>query len=158
MASGELTRQEVDVDNLPTGSALTSSGRVSVAHEFGTTNADHLPFLTSELVALDDALIDATRLTKIRFNVFVGDLGADTAAGADAVFPGTPDAIRSVLIAVDPNSKAIEIRSGRRVSNRVTDRVAQLGITAALGPFRDGNLLDGLVSSVRVMSASILSP
>ena len=44
------------------------------------------------------------------------------------------------------------------MSNRATDRVAQLGVTAALGPFRDGNLIDGLVTSVRVMTAAILSP
>ncbi|MDV8022476.1 DUF5130 family protein [Rhodococcus sp. IEGM 1330] len=158
MASGELVRSEVREEDLPVGAALTSSGRVSVAHEFGTTSPEHLPFATQDLVALDDALTQAIRQTKIRFNVYIGDLGVDPAAGADSVFPGTPDAIRSVLIAVDPNGHALEIRTGRRVSNRATDRVAQLGVTAALGPFRDGNLIDGLVASVRVMAASILSP
>ncbi|KZF02115.1 MAG: DUF5130 family protein [Rhodococcus sp. (in: high G+C Gram-positive bacteria)] len=158
MASGELVKSHVDVDDLPYGSALTSSGRVSAAHEFGTANPTHLPFATQDLVALDDALAEATRATQIRFNVYVGDLGDDVVAGANDVFPGTPDAIRSILIAVDPNNKAIEIRTGRRVSDRATDRVAQLGITAAVGPFRDGNLIDGLVSSIRVMAAAIVSP
>lgn len=158
MASGELVKSNVDGDNLAYGSALTSSGRVSAAHEFGTKSPAHLPFATQDLVALDDALTEATRATQIRFNVYVGDLGTDVVAGADEVFPSTPDAIRSILIAVDPNNKAIEIRTGRRVSDRATDRVAQLGITAAVGPFREGNLIDGLVSSVRVMAAAIVSP
>ncbi|MGV8872364.1 MAG: DUF5130 family protein [Rhodococcus sp. (in: high G+C Gram-positive bacteria)] len=158
MASGELVRRGIDEANLPSGAALTASGRVSAAHEFGTENPEHLPFATQELVALDDALTEATRQTKIRFNIYIGDLGHDSAAGVESVFPGTPDAVRSVLIAVDPNRHALEIRSGKRVSNRATDRVAQLGVTAALGPFRDGNLIDGLVASVRVMAASILSP
>ena len=158
MASGELVKSHVDVDDLPYGSALTSSGRVSAAHEFGTANPTHLPFATQDLVALDDALAEATRATQIRFNLYVGDLGDDVVAGANDVVPGTPDAIRSILIAVDPNNKAIEIRTGRRVSDRATDRVAQLGITAAVGPFRDGNLIDGLVSSIRVMAAAIVSP
>jgi uncharacterized membrane protein YgcG len=158
VASGELIKSTVDEADLPYGSALTSSGRVSAAHEFGTANPTHLPFESPDLVALDDALTEATRATQIRFNVYVGDLGDDVAAGADAVFPGTPDAIRSILIAVDPNHKAVEIRTGARVADRATDRVAQLGITAALGPFRDGNLIDGLVSSVRVIAAAIVSP
>ncbi|KZF00975.1 DUF5130 family protein [Rhodococcus sp. EPR-147] len=158
MASGELVRSDVREEDLPVGAALTASGRISAAHEFGTTNPEHLPFATQDLVALDDALTQAIRQTKIRFNVYIGDLGADPAAGADSVFPGTPDAIRSVLVSVDPNRHALEIRTGRRVSNRATDRVAQLGVTAALGPFRDGNLIDGLVTAVRVMTASILSP
>ncbi|CAB4916880.1 unannotated protein [freshwater metagenome] len=159
MASGELVRGgDIREEDLPFGAALTASGRVSVAHEFGTPSPEHLPFATQDLVALDDALSEATRKTKIRFNIYVGDLGVDPAAGADSVFPGTPDAIRSVLIAVDPNRHALEIRTGKRVSNRATDRVAQLGVTAALGPFRDGNLIDGLVTSVRVMAASVLAP
>lgn len=158
MASGELVKSNIDEADLPFGAALTSSGRVSAAHEFGTKSPAHLPFETPDLVALDDALSEATRATQIRFNIYIGDLGDNVAEGADAVFPGTPDAIRSILIAVDPNNKAIEIRTGRRVSDRATDRVAQLGITAATGPFRDGNLIDGLVSSVRVMAAAIVSP
>jgi hypothetical protein len=158
VASGELVRSTIDEDALPFGAALTSSGRVSIAHEFGTNSPAHLPFETPDLVALDVALTEATRATQIRFNVYIGDLGSDVAAGADDVFPGTPDAIRSILIAVDPNNKAIEIRTGARVADRATDRVAQLGITAAVGPFRDGNLVDGLVSSIRVMAAAIVSP
>ncbi len=158
MASGELVRSSVDPDDLPYGAAVTSSGRISAVHEFGSPNPDQLPFLTQDLVALDNALGEAMRSTGIRFNIFVGDLGENLVDGTDAVFVGTPDAIRSVLIAVDPNRKAIEVRTGRRVSDRATDRVAQLGITAAIGPFREGNLIDGLVSSVRVMVAAIISP
>ncbi|MGA9872617.1 MAG: DUF5130 family protein [Rhodococcus sp. (in: high G+C Gram-positive bacteria)] len=163
MASGELVRSTADTvhaggRNLPYGAAITSSGRISAVHEFGTVNPSWLPFATQDLLALDNALTEATRATGIRFNVYVGELGDNVAVGADEVFPGTPDAVRSVLVAVDPNRRAIEIRTGRRVSDRATDRVAQLGITAAVGPFRDGNLIDGLVSSVRVMSAAIVSP
>lgn len=158
MASGELVHSNVDADNLPYGSVVTASGRVSGVFEFGTLNPDLTPFSTQDLVAIDDALTDATRATGIRFNIYIGDLGAESAAGANEVFPTTPDAVRSVLIAVDPNNRAIEIRTGRRVSDRANDRVAQLGITAAVGPFRDGELIDGLVSSVRVMAAAIVSP
>ena len=158
MASGDLVKSNIDADVLPYGAALTGSGRISAVFPFGTLNPELLPFETPDLVALDDALIEATRATQIRFNIYVGDLGADAASGADEGFPHTPDAIRSILIAVDPNSKAIEIRSGSRVSDRANDRVAQLGITAAVGPFRDGELIDGLVSSVRVMAAAIVSP
>lgn len=158
MASGELVKRDIDEETLPVGAVVTYSGRVSAAHQFGTPSPDHLPFATQDLVALDVALIEAIRSTKIRFNVYVGDLGDDYEAGTDALFPTTPDAVRSVLIAVDPNRHALEIRTGRRVSDRATDRVAQLGVTAALGPFRDGNLIDGLVAAVRVMSASLASP
>lgn len=155
MASGDVIQSSaVAPADLPVGTVVTTSGRISGVHRVGEL-LDQPPFTVDELVRLDDALTDATRLTKVRFNVFVGDLGDNPAAGADAVFPTTPEAERSILIAVSPNQRAIEVRGGRRIGNRVTDRVAQLGVTAAVPAFKDGNLIDGLVAALRVMSAAI---
>lgn len=155
MASGDVLQSSaVAPADLPVGTVVTTSGRISGVHRVGEL-VDLPPFTTDELVRLDDALTDATRLTQVRFNVFIGDLGENPAAGADAVFPNTPEAERSVLIAVSPNQKAIEVRGGRRIGNRVTDRVAQLGVTAAVASFGEGNLIDGLVSALRVMSSAI---
>lgn len=144
----------VNEAELPHGFAVTSSGRVSGVHEAGDVFQE-VPFTDHERLLMDNALTDATRATKVRFNIYIGDLGADSAAGADAVFPGTPEAARSVLIAVDPNAKSVEVRSGRDVAERANDRVCQLGATAALSSFRQGDLVDGLVSAIRVMAAAI---
>ncbi|MBH0777092.1 DUF5130 domain-containing protein [Nocardia sp. NEAU-351] len=140
--------------DLPHGYALTSSGRVSGVHEAGDVFKE-APFSDDERLAVDNVLIEATRATKVRFTVYIGDLGADPAAGADAIFPATPDAAHSVLIAVSPNEKAIEVRSGSAVADRANDRVCQLGVTAALSSFRQGEMIDGLVSAIRVMAAAI---
>lgn len=153
MAGGNRFPAVIEAE-LPAGSVVTPSGRVSGVHRIGEPY-DDLPFSVDELVSLDNALTDATRATKVRFNAYIGDLGEDTAAGADALFPGTPEADRSVLIAVSPNQRAVEIRSGHRVADRVTDRVAQLGVTAAVSSFGEADLIDGLVSAIRVMSAAI---
>ncbi|WP_225726950.1 MULTISPECIES: DUF5130 domain-containing protein [unclassified Nocardia] len=140
--------------DLPHGYAITSSGRVSGVHEAGAVFKE-APFSDPERLAMDNVLTEATRATKVRFNIYIGNLGEDPAAGADAIFPKTPEAARSVLIAVSPNDKAIEVRSGREVADRANDRVCQLGVTAALSSFRQGQLIDGLVSAVRVMAAAI---
>ncbi|MFD6273403.1 DUF5130 domain-containing protein, partial [Nocardia asteroides] len=140
--------------DLPHGAALTSSGRVSAVHESGTV-FDEVPFTDRERIALDNALTEATRATKVRFNIYLGDLGNDPAAGAAAILPGTPEAADSVLIAVSPNQQAIEVLSGANVAERANDRICQLGVTAALASFRQGNLIDGLISAVRVMAAAL---
>ncbi|QIS02372.1 DUF5130 family protein [Nocardia brasiliensis] len=140
--------------DLPHGYVVTSSGRVSGVHEAGDVFKE-APFSDEERLTVDNVLTEATRATKVRFNIYIGDLGADPAAGADAIFPSTPEAKGSVLIAVSPNDKAIEVRSGRDVADRANDRVCQLGVTAALSSFRQGQLIDGLVSAVRVMAAAI---
>lgn len=139
---------------LPRGYALTSSGRVSGVHEAGDVFKE-APFDNDERLAMDNVLTEATRATKVRFNVFIGDLGPDVTAAVDALFPTTPEAARSVLIAVSPNDKAVEVRSGRDVADRANDRVCQLGVTAALSSMRQGDLIDGLISAVRVMAAAI---
>jgi hypothetical protein len=157
VAGGSKFPAVVEAD-LPVGSAVTPSGRVSGVHRVGEPFVDDLPFTVDELVALDDALTDATRLTKVRFNVYVGALGEDPAAGVAALFPTTPEAVRSVLIAVSPNQRVIEVRSGKGVEDRVTDRVAQLGVTAAVSSFAEADLIDGVISAVNVMSAAIGRP
>lgn len=139
---------------LPRGYTLTSSGRVSGVHEAGDVFKE-APFDNDERLAMDNVLTEATRATKVRFNVFIGDLGPDAAAAVDALFPTTPEAARSVLIAVSPNDKVVEVRSGRDVAGRANDRVCQLGVTAALSSMRQGDLIDGLISAVRVMAAAI---
>lgn len=156
MASGSKWPAVIE-EKLPRGSVVTNSGRVSAVFRAGE-EVPELPFSQRELILLDNALTDATRKTRVRFNVYVGDLGEDPAAGVTALFPNTPEPERSALIAVSPNQRVIEIRSGRRVSNRVTDNVAQLGVTAAIASFRQGDLIDGIVAAVRVMAAAISQP
>ncbi|MEV0948502.1 DUF5130 domain-containing protein [Rhodococcus sp. NPDC049939] len=159
MVSGDLISTSVtSEESLPAGSVVTTSGRISGVHRIGEPFVDALPFTTDDLVRLDVALTDCTRRTKVRFNIFIGDLGDDTAAGADAIFPTTPEAVRSVLIAVSPNQRTVEIRSGRAVADRVTDSVAQLGTSAAVSSFGEGELIDGLVSALNVITNAIVSP
>ncbi|MGI5220952.1 DUF5130 domain-containing protein [Nocardia sp. CA-290969] len=139
---------------LPHGYAITSSGRVSGVHEAGDVFKE-APFDNNERLAMDNVLTEATRATKVRFNVYIGDLGPDAGAAVDALFPTTPEAARSVLIAVSPNDHSVEVRSGREVADRANDRVCQLGVTAALSSLRQGELIDGLISAIRVMAAAI---
>ena len=41
---------------------------------------------------------------------------------------------------------------------RGAESAAPLGVSAAASAFKEGNLIDGLVSAVRVMSAAIVRP
>ncbi|MFZ2530056.1 MAG: DUF5130 family protein [Rhodococcus sp. (in: high G+C Gram-positive bacteria)] len=158
MASGDVIHAPaIAPENLPYAAVQTAGGRISRAIPLGDPFDENPPFGMWDLVALDDALADATRATKIRFNVYIAD-AADPAAATDTVFPQTPEAARSVLIAVYPNQRSIQIRSGSDVEDRVTDRVAQLGVTAAVSSFGQGQLLDGLVSAIRVISNAVVAP
>ena len=144
-------------DHLPSGWAVTSSGRLSVAAHPGELPGQY-PVPTLELMALDSALTNASRQSKARFAVYVGDLGADTAASARAVLADVPTPNNAVLLAVSPDQRAIEVVYGADVRGRGAETAAPLGVSAAASAFREGNLIDGLISAVRVMSAGIARP
>ena len=82
MASGEVaTKSSTELAELPRGWVVTNSGRLSGVTEPGELSL-HYPFPVNDLVFLDDALKYGSRAARARFAVFLGDLGADTAATA----------------------------------------------------------------------------
>lgn len=159
MASGEHGSAVATIEpaDLPYGWALTYSGRLSGVTEPGELSEDY-PFSIKERVELDEALKWGSRASKARFAVYIGDLGAPTAAAARAILAKVPTPNEAVLIAVSPNQRVIEVVYGAGLQGRGAEAVAPLGVAAAASAFQEGNLIDGLVSAVRVMSAGIARP
>lgn len=139
---------------LPYGYALTSSGRISGVTEPGELSV-HYPFPTMDLVVLDDALKYGSRAAKARFAVYIGGLGVDTAATAREILAKVPTPNNAVLLAVSPDQHAIEVVYGADVKGRGIEEAAPLGVSAAAASFKEGNLIDGLISAVRVLSAGV---
>lgn len=155
MASGELTRAgALELAELPYGSVITASGRVSGVTEPGALSV-HYPFPTKELVVLDNALKYGSRVAKARFAVYIGDLGVDTAATARDILAKVPTPDNAVLLAVSPNQKVIEVVYGAKVKGRGIEESAPLGVSAAAASFKEGNLIDGLISGIRVLAAGV---
>ena len=142
---------------LPVGWAVTSSGRLSVATEHDNLPGQY-PFRALDLVTLDDALTQASRQSKARFAVYVGDLGVETSTSARRILADVPTPSNAVLLAVSPDQRAIEVAYGADLRGRGIESAAPLGVSAAASAFREGNLIDGLISAVRVMSAAISRP
>ncbi|MFT4199284.1 DUF5130 family protein [Gordonia sp. (in: high G+C Gram-positive bacteria)] len=156
MASGDVVAT-TPVGDLPMGTVVTNSGRVSGVR-FPDSQVPGLPFAPDELLRLDEALKDCSEQARVRFSVYIGDLGSDPVAGAREALLKAPEPAHGTLIAVSPNSKDIAIVSGKDVAGRVNDRVAALGVTAAAASFRRGDLIDGLVSAIRVMATAAVAP
>ena len=158
MASGEVaTLAPAELAELPRGFVVTSSGRISGVTEPGEASVTY-PFPVKDLVVLDDALKYGSRAAKARFAVYLGDLGDDTAAAAREILAKVPTPDNAVLLAVSPNQRAIEVVYGSDVKGRGIEEAAPLGVSAAIGSFKEGNLMDGLISAVRVLSAGVSPP
>ena len=152
MASGEIAT--ITPAELPKGSVITTSGRISGVTEPGDV-AVHYPFPIDDLVTLDDALTYGSRAAGARFAVYIGDLGSDTAARAREILAKVPTPNNAVMVAVSPDQHAIELVYGAQVRGRGAESAAPLGVAAAASAFQEGKLIDGLVSAVRVTSAGI---
>ncbi|MCV7314807.1 DUF5130 family protein [Mycolicibacillus parakoreensis] len=152
MASGDVAT--VDPAGLPAGSVITSSGRVSGVTEPGALSVNY-PFPIKDLVRLDDALTYGSRGAQAMFAVYIGDLGSDTAARAREILGSVPTPNNAVLVAVSPDQRAVEVAYGAGLRGRGAESAAPLGVAAAAAAFAEGNLIDGLISAVRVISAAI---
>ncbi|AGL27918.1 hypothetical protein J113_17145 [Mycobacterium tuberculosis CAS/NITR204] len=127
---------------LPPGWVLTTSGRISGVTEPGELSV-HYPFPIADLVALDDALTYSSRACQVRFAIYLGDLGRDTAARAREILGKVPTPDNAVLLAVSPNQCAIEVVYGSQVRGRGAESAAPLGVAAASSAFEQGELVDG---------------
>jgi hypothetical protein len=158
VASGEIvTVAPAEVAELPRGFVVTSSGRISGVTQPGEVSVTY-PFPVNDLVILDDALKYGSRAAKARFAVYLGELGEDSAATAREILAKVPTPDNAVLLAVSPNQRAIEVVYGSEVKGRGIEEAAPLGVSAAAASFKDGNLMDGLISGVRVLSAGVSPP
>jgi hypothetical protein len=172
VAAGELVREERDegtaeaaaereataeanvVEDPEHGyaAAVTASGRISVARS-RRPEIPSLPFSTPQLSRLDEALTLSSRATGLHFSIYLGDLGADTRAGAEALHASEPAlASESVLIAVSPGQRRVEIVTGAEAARRLPDRACNLAVMSMVASFKEGDLVGGLVSALRMLS------
>ena len=152
MARGDVAT--IEPAELPKGWVVTTSGRISGVTEPGEASV-HYPFPIKDLVILDDALTYGSRASEARFAIYIGDLGSDTAARAREILGKVQTPDNAVLIAVSPDQCAIEVVYGSQVRGRGAESAAPLGVAAAASAFEQGELIDGLVSAIRVLSSGI---
>ncbi|QFZ17184.1 DUF5130 family protein [Saccharothrix syringae] len=151
MATGELTRTEVDPSTLPVGAAVTNSGRVSAAKMY-EPHAPSLPFTPVQLSTLDEVLTVAGRTTGLDFSVYLGGLGPDSRARAEELHASTPNPANAVLVAVSPGERVVEVVTGEESHRRLDDRGCKLAVMSMIASFKEGDLAGGLISGLRMLT------
>jgi hypothetical protein len=144
-------------EDLPLGSVVTASGRVSAAIELDSeldkAEPDALPFSAVQLTRLDEALTLVSRHTELRFSIYLGDLGEDSHAGAQKLHDQLGAAgADSVLVAVDPQRRNVDIVTGPEARLRLADRGCKLAVMSMVASFKEGDLVGGLLSGLRMLS------
>ena len=131
---------------------MTSSGRISTAEVYTEPDLAGLPFTPVQLTRLDEALTLASRDTGLRFSVYLGELGSRPTETAQRLHGGMEGSDEAVLVAVSPEQRVVEVVTGPEARVRLPDRGAKLAVMSMVASFKEGDLLSGLLSGLRMLA------
>lgn len=156
MVTGELTQQHggahLAETELEFGAVVTGSGRISAAKMY-EPSVPVVPFSQPQLARLDEALTLGSRESGLDFTVYLGQLGEDSRAEAERLHASMGERARgSVLIAVSPGERVLEIVTGVDAFPRLPDRGAKLAVMSMTASFKEGDLIGGLVNGLRMLA------
>ena len=110
-------------------------------------------FSFQELARLDEALTMSSRETGLRFTLYIGDLGKPTRVQAEEMHRRSGgDPAESVLIALSPGQRVVEVVTGAGAARRLPDRACALAVLSMTGSFAAGDLVGGIVNGLRQLS------
>ena len=135
----------LEVESHDTATEVTAPARTDEGH-------DEI-FTYQELARLDEALTMSSRETGLRFTLYIGDLGPKTRVRAEelhALSGGNPS--ESVLIAVSPGQRVVEVVTGHAAGRRLPDRACALAVLSMTASFAGGDLVGGIVNGLRQLS------
>ncbi len=111
------------------------------------------PLTRSELELLDDVLVEAERVTGLRFATYLGNLGADTRSMAESLLESFGhEATMTVLLAVSPGQRVVEVVTGGEAARRISDRAARLAVLSVVASAGDGDIGGGLINGLRILA------
>jgi uncharacterized membrane protein YgcG len=101
---------------------------------------------------LGRAVADADAVTGLHFRVRVGSLDAGRATATEALAELGGSAADTVLVAVDPARRTLEIVTGPVAASSIDDRSCALASLAMTSSFAAGDLVGGLVNGLQVLA------
>ncbi len=91
-------------------------------------------------------------------SVYVGQLEGPARPRAERLHAALDDPERSVLVAVDPSGRQLEIVTGTGLRGRLDDRACGLAALAMTTAFSAGDLSGGIVNGIRSMAEHARAP
>lgn len=110
------------------------------------------PFSARQLSRLDEALTLASRECGLTFSVYIGALDEPVRDHAERLHAQLVDPANSVVIAISPGQRLLEIVTGEGSAKRLPDRSCALAALSMTASFSGGDLIGGIVSGLRMLS------
>lgn len=94
----------------------------------------------------------------LEVSVFVGAIEGEPRERAERMHASLERAVDSVLVAVDPSARRLEIVCGRGLHGVLDDRACGLAAVAMTSAFTAGDLSGGIVNGIRSLSEHARRP
>jgi uncharacterized membrane protein YgcG len=106
------------------------------------------PFTAAQTSRIERVLTAARQGTGLNFNLYVGHLNEPTREHARQLLGRLDKPAESVLIAVSPNQRVLEIVTGSQARTLLPDRECALAALSMVSDFTEGNLVGGVVTGL----------
>lgn len=116
-------------------------------------------FSAGQVDAIERAIDQARAESDLDFSVFVGSPEGDLREQGRRLLAALgEDADRSVVVAVDPTQRRLEILTGVTAARYLDDRATALGAMSMTSSFAAGDLAGGIVAGLHTLSEHARHP
>lgn len=115
-------------------------------------------FSSAQRGTIDRAIRAAETRSRFEFSVYVGDLAQPSRDTARALHARLAAPARSVLVAVDPQQRELQIVTGADVRRTLDDKAVGLVATSMHADFAAGDLVGGLSRAVTMLADHAEAP
>ncbi|WP_148574288.1 DUF5130 family protein [Nocardioides caldifontis] len=115
-------------------------------------------FTDAQRASIDKAIRDAETVCRFEFSVYVGKLEGDPRLYAERLHAALVAPARSVLIAVDPAARVLEVVTGDQVRRSLEDHHVRLAVVEMQSQFAHDDLCGGIVRGINMLAGSARRP
>ena len=115
-------------------------------------------FTADQQAELARAVDAASATSRLSFRLYVGVLENGRESAHALVAARGAAAADTVLVAVDPQARALEIVTGERAATAIDDRTCGLASLAMTSSFAAGDLVGGIRNGLQILGAHARHP
>jgi uncharacterized membrane protein YgcG len=115
-------------------------------------------FSAQQRYEIDRAIRAAETISRHEFSVFVGASEGETGPFARRLHAALSNPARSVLVAVDPAARMLEVVTGAEVRRDLDDDAVRLAVVAMQAAFAQGDLVGGIKRGLAQLAEAAAKP
>jgi hypothetical protein len=115
-------------------------------------------FNDAQRASIDRAIRDAEIVCRFEFSVYVGRFEGEPRLFAERLHTALVAPARSILIAVDPAARVVEVVTGEQVRWALDDTHVRLAVAEMQSEFAHDDLCGGIVRGINMLASSARRP